>query len=107
MKAPESLATKRLLLRKPRAEDAPLIFAAYAQDPDVTRYLTFRPHGHVNEALDAVNRFLESWRSGESYCWLLFRCDGEELVGAISAREDQGINLVFGRAPVLGTGLHD
>jgi ribosomal-protein-alanine N-acetyltransferase len=95
MKAPESLATRRLLLRKPCAEDAPLIFEAYAQDPEVTRYLTFRPHGDVNEALEAVNRFLEGWRSGKSYCWLLIRRDGGELVGAISAREDQGINLGY------------
>ena len=95
MKAPESLATRRLLLRKPRAEDAPLIFSAYAQDLEVTRYLTFRPHGDVNETHAAVSRFLERWRLGESYCWLLFHRESEELVGAISAREDQGINLGY------------
>jgi len=44
---PESFATARLILRKPRVEDAPLIFAAYAQDPEVVRYLTFLPHRSV------------------------------------------------------------
>jgi RimJ/RimL family protein N-acetyltransferase len=34
---PESFLTARLHLRKPRSEDAQLIFAAYAQDPEVTR----------------------------------------------------------------------
>ena len=92
---PESFGTARLLLRKPRAEDAALIFAAYAQDPEVTRYLTFRPHRDLNDAREAVERFLEGWRSAKSYCWLIFRRDGEELVGAISAREDQGINLGY------------
>ena len=92
---PESFATARLLLRRPRPEDAPLIFAAYAQDPEVTRYLAFRPHRDLNDAIEAVDRFLEGWRSGKSYCWLIFRRDGEELIGAIAAREDQGINLGY------------
>src|SRR5436853_950666 len=92
---PESFATARLFLRKPRPEDAPLIFVAYAQDAEVTRYLTFRPHRDLNDAHEAVNRFLEGWRSGKSYCWLIFRRDGEELIGAIAAREDQGINLGY------------
>jgi ribosomal-protein-alanine N-acetyltransferase len=92
---PESLATARLLLRKPRKEDAPLIFAAYAQDPEVTRYLAFRPHRDLKETYEAVNRFLEGWRSGKSFCWLIFRRDDEELVGAIAARQDQGINLGY------------
>ena len=92
---PESFTTTRLLLGKPRTEDAPLIFEAYAQDPEVVRYLTFRPHCDLSETKEAVGRFLESWRSGRSYCWLIFRREGGELVGAISAREDQGINLGY------------
>lgn len=103
---PESFATERLLLRKPRLEDAPLIFSTYARDPEVTRYLTFRPHADVSEARDAVGRFLENWQSGKSYCWLIFHRDREELVGAIGAREDQGINLGYLLArPLWGQGF--
>ncbi|HEX8076858.1 MAG TPA: GNAT family N-acetyltransferase [Chthoniobacterales bacterium] len=106
MSAPDSLATTRLLLRKPRREDAPLIFAAYAQDPEVTRYLTFRPHREIQETEEAVGRFLDNWDSGKSYCWLIFRRDTSELAGAISARADQGINLGYLLArPFWGTGL--
>ena len=92
---PESFTTARLFLRKPRLEDAALIFAAYAQDPQVVRYLTFLPHRDIKESDEAVNRFLASWRSGQSYCWLIFRRDSDELIGAISARRDQGINLGY------------
>jgi [ribosomal protein S5]-alanine N-acetyltransferase len=103
---PESFRTARLLLRKPRLEDAPLIFAAYAQDPEVTRYLTFRPHREVSEAEEAVERFLENWRTGESYFWLIFGRDEESLLGAISARNDQGINLGYVLArPFWGQGF--
>ena len=92
---PESWRTPRLHLRKPRREDASLIFAAYAQDPEVSRYLTFRPHRDLSDTAEAVDRFLENWRAGKSYCWLIFRRESEELVGAISARPDQGINLGY------------
>jgi [ribosomal protein S5]-alanine N-acetyltransferase len=103
---PESFATARLLLRKPRAEDVPLIFATYAQDPEVVRYLTFRPHRDLKDTHDAVERFLEGWRSGKSYCWLIFRRDPEELVGAIAARADQGMNLGYLLArPFWGQGF--
>ncbi|MEY2510394.1 MAG: [ribosomal protein S5]-alanine N-acetyltransferase [Verrucomicrobiota bacterium] len=103
---PESLATERLLLRKPRPDDAALIFSGYAQDPDVVRYLTFLPHRDPKDAEEIVERFLENWRSGKSYCWLIFRRGGAELVGAISARDDQGINLGYLLArPFWGQGL--
>ena len=103
---PESFATARLHLRKPLPEDAPLIFAAYAQDPEVTRYLTFRPHRDLSDTGKAIERFTEGWRSGRSFCWLIFTRNDGELVGAIAAREDQGINLGYLLArPFWGRGL--
>jgi RimJ/RimL family protein N-acetyltransferase len=33
MKPPETFQTERLLLRKPRLDDAPVIFESYARDP--------------------------------------------------------------------------
>ena len=103
---PESLATERLLLRKPRAQDAAPIFITYAQDPEVVRYLTFLPRRDLNDTVEVVERFLESWRAGKSYCWLIFRRDDEQLIGAISAREDQGINLGYLLArPFWGQGF--
>ena len=38
------LTTKRLVLREPRLSDAPAVHHCYATDPDVTKYLTWRPH---------------------------------------------------------------
>lgn len=95
---PESFTTARLLLRKPRPEDAALIFAAYAQDPEVTRYLAFRPHRDLKDSHEAIERFLDGWRCGKSYVWLIFRREDEQLVGGIAAREDQGINLGYALA---------
>ncbi len=49
MKPPEIIKTERLILRKPRMDDAPAIFTNYAQDPEVTRYITWRPHKNLED----------------------------------------------------------
>jgi RimJ/RimL family protein N-acetyltransferase len=41
---PESFATARLMVRPIDATDAPAIFAGYAQDPGVVRFLSWRPY---------------------------------------------------------------
>ena len=92
---PESITTARLLLRKPRNEDAPRIFEAYASDPEVVRYLTFLPHREMRESEEAVKRFIENWEAEKAFHWLIFQRESGQLVGAISARREQGIVLGY------------
>jgi ribosomal-protein-alanine N-acetyltransferase len=53
--APERVETRRLILRRPRREDADTIFARYASDADVTRLLGWPRH----ESADATRAFVE------------------------------------------------
>ena len=46
---PDVFQTPRLILRPITPADAMPIFAAYAQDPEVTRFLTWRPHTRIEE----------------------------------------------------------
>ncbi len=55
MKAPERVETRRVILRRPSAEDADAIFARYANDADVTRWLGWPRH----KAVDATRAFLQ------------------------------------------------
>ena len=55
LSAPERIETERLVLRKPRRDDAERIFTRYASDPEVTRYMGFTRH----ESLEATMGFLE------------------------------------------------
>jgi [ribosomal protein S5]-alanine N-acetyltransferase len=48
--APEVVETARLLLRRPQLTDVEQIFARYASDPEVTRYMTFARHQSVADA---------------------------------------------------------
>lgn len=96
MTAPETLSTPRLLLRKPRLDDAPLMFAAYAQDPAVTRYLLWRPHPDISETHRVIEHFLTQWSAGTAFNWLLFFNATNELVGSIGARtKDDGFDLGY------------
>ena len=64
---PDEIRTARMLLRKPRAADASLMFTAYAQDPEVTRYLTWRAHGDIAETRAVIDRFLAAWKSRRDF----------------------------------------
>jgi len=55
---PERLETKRLVLRKPIQSDAATMFAGWTQDPEVTRFLTWRPH----RAVENAERFVDKHR---------------------------------------------
>lgn len=46
---PERFQTRRIELRPITMEDAPPVFETYAQDPEVTRHLTWAPHVSIEE----------------------------------------------------------
>lgn len=96
MPVADSLQTTRLFLRKPRLADAPLIFRAYGQDAEVTRYLMWRPHRDVKDAEAAIQRFLGGWEAGSRLTWLMFLRETDELAGCIAARKDEnGVQLGY------------
>jgi len=61
MKMPAQLETERLILRKPCLDEARAIFEGWAQDPEVTRYLTWHPHRRIDETEDFVRRCISAW----------------------------------------------
>ena len=105
MPPPERFTTVRLTLRPPRAADAAAIFAGYAQDPEVTRYLTWTPHTTVDETQCFLQHCVTNWRTGTEYTWLLCLPD-ETVIGCIALRVEgfkANVGYVFGR-PFWGRG---
>jgi len=79
------LSTRRLILRPPQADDAPAVFQAFASDPEVTRFLKWRPHRTLADAHRAMAARLKGFETGEELSWLLsLRTDGS-ILGIISA----------------------
>lgn len=88
--------TERLHLRRPKAEDAAAIFATYATDPEVTRYLVWRPHRSVNETQQHVVRCAADWAARREYVYAItVRGEGDAPVGAIALR-GAGTAVSFG-----------
>ena len=63
-KAPDSIETARLLLRKPVSDDARAIFERYANDAEVTRYLGWPMHTSIED----THAFLD-WSEAEWKRW--------------------------------------
>lgn len=96
MRAPDTLETVRLRLRAPRLEDAKTIFDSYAQDPDVTRYLTWLPH----QSIDTTEKFMvdcmEHWGKASAFPYVITRRSDDRLLGMIDLRPDpHGANMGY------------
>jgi ribosomal-protein-alanine N-acetyltransferase len=83
MEPPEQIGTERLVLRKPRLEDAPVLFAKYMQDPKVTRYTTWRPHQQVQEAEAFINGSMAAWESETRFPFVITIKEQDQPFGMI------------------------
>lgn len=70
---PRILRTERLLLRPPKVEDAETIFDAYATDPEVTRYVLWRPHARIDQTRAFLKEAARAWDSGRRFPWVILR----------------------------------
>ncbi len=83
MKPPERIETKRLVLRKPHLGDAPVLFAAYMRDPEVTRYTTWRPHQQAEQAEDFIRTGMAAWENETRFPFVLTLKEKDEPFGMI------------------------
>ena len=98
---PEQIETERLILRTPSPDDAIAIFEGWAQDPDVTRYLTWRPHQRIQQTREFVQGCLEAWEHGTRFPYMVTRKQTGEVIGMIDPRIEgprMGIGYAAARA---------
>src|SRR5262245_13183312 len=86
MKPPQMIETTRLLLRLPVLEDATAIFQSYAQDPAVTRYLTWLPHRSLDDTSSFLHRCISAWTTGSAYPWVVIQKQEDRLIGMAEVR---------------------
>lgn len=83
MKIPERIETEQLVLRKPRMEDALVLFTAYMQDPEVTRYTTWRPHRQLQEAEDFIRNSIAALENGSRFPFVITLKEKDDPFGMI------------------------
>ena len=83
---PDTVETPRLHLRRPVPTDADRIFQAYAQDPEVTRYLVWVPHTTVETTRKFIDFCQDRWANSLAFPYVLTRKEDGELLGMIEIR---------------------
>jgi RimJ/RimL family protein N-acetyltransferase len=86
MKPPEQIQTERLTLRKPRMDDAPAVFAGWAQYPEVTRFLTWHPHKSVEQSEALMKKSIDAWDGDTNFRYVLEIKESGALAGMIELR---------------------
>ncbi|MFC1660117.1 GNAT family N-acetyltransferase [Gemmatimonadota bacterium] len=93
---PEMLETSRLLLRRPVPIDASAVFERWAQDPEVSRHLVWRPHESIEETHTHLAQCEVGWMEGTEFVWMIEEKASGGLVGSIAARPGaHGVNLGY------------
>jgi [ribosomal protein S5]-alanine N-acetyltransferase len=107
MRPPDTLITSRLILRLPQVEDAQAIYDGYAQDPEVVKYLTWRPHPDIETTRAFLLRCLQCWENSTAFPWVIVAKGNRSLVGMIELRiEPYRADLGYGLArPFWGQGF--
>jgi [ribosomal protein S5]-alanine N-acetyltransferase len=94
------IKTERLLLRPFIQGDAPAMFANWASDPEVTRFLTWNPHKDVEESQKILDRWLEDEKLPRHYKWgIVYE---RSLIGSIDMVEELSAGTGFEIGYVIG-----
>lgn len=94
---PASFATARLVGRVPRVEDASAVFEAYASDPEVTRYLSWRAYDRVAPLGAFLRECVANWERGSGHlAWLLCLKGTTTPIGSIGMEIEPGGRAMFG-----------
>lgn len=89
MDYPQIIRTERLVLRRPRLDDAPAVFEEYASDPDVTRYMIWPTHTSVQDAQQFLPLCDVGWSSGREFSWAITVAPSDRAVGMIGLRPNE------------------
>ena len=65
------LETPRLVLRRFTPADAPAMFNGWANDPEVTRYLTWPPHRDLSVTRELLLQWEKLYENPETYNWCI------------------------------------
>ena len=96
LRPPRTFATARLFGRPPRPDDAEAVFTAYASDPEVTRYLSWRAYSRVQPLAVFFQECAAHWEKGAGpFAWLLCLKGTDTPIGSIGITIEGG-KVMFG-----------
>ena len=79
-KGTQTIETSRLIMRQARIEDAEAMFRNWANDSEVTKYLTWPPHGNVEVTKQILASWVEGYKNDDYYQWMIVLKDKNEPI---------------------------
>lgn len=76
--------TNRLLLRKFSLNDAQNMFDNWANDEQVTKYLSWKPHGNIENTKNWINTLVNLYLNLDTYNWAIVIKENSQVIGSIS-----------------------
>lgn len=86
MDAEFRVALEGFVLRKPAPKDAEAIFRNYTQDPEVTRYLIWKPHGSLADSQSWIEHCIAVFDPEKHPVYVIAEHGSDEAIGMIDAR---------------------
>ena len=80
-----TIETPRLILRQARIEDAEPMSRNWANDAEVTKFLTWPAHGNVEITKRLLTSWVDSYQKDDYYQWMIVLKEMNEPIGSIMA----------------------
>ena len=80
----QDIETPQLLLRRLLPEDAPQMYANWASDPEVTRYLRWEPHKSPAETRELLAAWALLYPNPDYYQWAMVEKATGQVFGSMS-----------------------
>lgn len=84
-----TLETERLILRRFTQHDAEAMYRNWANDPEVTKYLTWPTHSDVSISKAVIDSWLPLYENPNHYSWAIVLKEIDEPIGSIAAVEQR------------------
>ena len=84
-KGTKRIETENLILRRFEISDAEAMYKNWANDDEVTKYLTWPSHSSVEVSKDILNIWIDDYKNLNFYNWaIILKENGNEPIGGIS-----------------------
>lgn len=92
----QQLESKRLILRRYKNEDYMAMYRNWANDAEVTKYLTWPPHEDPEVSRKIMEEWVRSYADEKYYHWaIVLKENGDEPIGDIAAVDmNEAIHMV-------------
>lgn len=81
----KTIETERLILRKFELTDVEDMYNNFANDDDVTRYITWPAHKSIEETKNVVQGYVNDSERDNYYHWCIVLKETNEVIGSIGA----------------------